>query len=108
MPVTMGQVCRRDSDAGSPAAEGSSERLRQLLNRSGLESDGEEDGSGAAGSDDDDDDADEDLDAMASGLHTRARPAHNLQWIKNEVFITLDVGGHIPVGDAVASQLLTV
>lgn len=76
MPATVVRVCRRDSDAGSPAAEGSSERLRQLLNRSGLESDGEEDGSGAAESDDDDDDADEDLDAMASGLQTRARATH--------------------------------
>lgn len=55
---------------------GSTERLRQLLHRSGLESDGEGDGAGGAGppdSDDDDDDADadEDLDAMASGMQTR-------------------------------------
>ncbi|KAK9835031.1 hypothetical protein WJX81_005533 [Elliptochloris bilobata] len=62
---------RRGSDAGSPAAGGSQERLRQLLHRSGLESDGE-DGSGGAGASDSEDDADEDLDAMASGLPTRA------------------------------------
>ncbi len=68
---------RRERDSASPpAAVGSTERLRQLLHRSGLESDGEGDGAGGAGppdSDDDDDDADadEDLDAMASGMQTR-------------------------------------
>jgi len=58
-------VRRRERDSASPpAAVGSTERLRQLLHRSGLESDGE-------GDDDDDADADEDLDAMASGMQTR-------------------------------------
>ena len=103
------QTCRRGSDAGSPAAEGSSERLRQLLNRSGLESDGEEDGGGAAESDDDDDDADEDLDAMASGLQTRARAANKPPMgprVRESSHFMWSVA--LSIGDAGASQVLRV
>lgn len=66
LPMGLPGACRRGSDAGSPPAEGSEKRLRQLLHRSGLESDGE-----AGGGSESEDDADEDLDAMASGLQTK-------------------------------------
>ncbi len=95
MPATVVQMCRRDSDAGSPAAEDSSERLRQLLNRSGLESDGEGDGSGA--------------DAMASGLETRARAAHKPPMgrrMRESSHIVWSVA--LSVGDAGVSQVLRV
>ena len=66
LPASAAGACRRGSDAGSPPAEGSDERLRQVLHRSGLESDAEAGGDSESG-----DDVDEDLDAMASGLQTR-------------------------------------
>lgn len=68
LPLSLAGACRRGSDAGSPPAEGSDARLRQMLHRSGLESDGE-----AGGGSESEDDADEDLDAMASGLQTKVR-----------------------------------
>lgn len=86
---------RRGSDAGSPAAEGTTERLRQLLHRSGLESDGEGGGSGAdAGDSDDGDDEAEDLDAMASGLQSRVGrprlpcPTQQIeQWVTSGILV---------------------